>query len=837
MKKILLICFVVISQLLVAQTFESFNFSGLANANGWTVQSGTTGFINSLNTSSDQGNSLAFSGLPNSVGNRITLVAGNAEDINKSVTGLTTVGYYSFLLKVSDTLGLSTNANGDHFIGFTTATGANNIFASRVYVKKAAGNNFLLGLQNASSGPAATTFTSSTYPVGTTVFVTVKLDNSTSPIAASLYVNPTPGAVEPTPTVTNNLGILPLSAIGALYIRQAGSASTGTLSTGNLQIDEIRVGATWADVTPAAIIAPTVIASSAGLTGFNQFVGTPSTEQNFNVSGSNLTGNVSLSVAGDYQISLTAGSGFGTSLSLTPTTGTVASTPIYVRLNGTTANANVNSAVIISSTGATNDTVTLNGTILNPAPTIFASVNSLTGFSHFVGIPSTTQTFDASGNFLTSNLTITASGAFEVSQAATSGFSSSISITPTTGTIATTPIYVRLNGTSFNANQTGTVILTTTGATSDTLTLAGNTNDYVVSTIAQVTNEDANGIATSLGSYAAVTGVVHCIDFDGNAGYSLTVIDGNGDGINLFKNVDLNGYQSAEGDSIRIKGKIEQFNGLTEIIPDSIIVLGQNANLQSPLIVTTLSEATESKYIKLENLSFVTPITTFPTGSNNIDVTDGTNTFTLRIDADTDIPGGAAPQNTFSVIGVCGQYDNSSPYTAGYQLFPCGLSSFTENCVTPSNLIAITMDNSASAVATGVTYQWINCAGNVPIAGATNQSFSASESGSFAVIVSDGECSDTSECFTADLSGIDGLNASGFSIIPNPTNGIVSIELSENTMNATISIAALNGQVIETFTTSSASTSRDLSYLNDGIYLISVATENGNTTKRIVVKK
>jgi hypothetical protein len=834
MKKIILICFVAISQLLVAQTFESFNFSGQANANGWTIQSGTTGFINAVTTTSDQGNSLAFPGLPNSVGNRITLVAGNAEDINKSVTGLTTVGYYSFLLKVSDSLGLSTNANGDYFIGFTTATGASTIFASRVYVKKAAGNNFLLGIQNASSGTVTTTFSSTVYPIGTTVFVAVKLDKSTSPIAASLYVNPTPGAVEPTPTVTNNMGTAPLPAIGALFMRQAGTTTTGT---GNLQIDEIRVGATWADVTPAAIIAPTVIASSAGLTGFNQFVGTPSTEQNFNVSGSNLTGNVSLSVAGDYQISLTAGSGFGTSLSLTPTTGTVASTPIYVRLNGTTANANVNSAVIISSTGATNDTVTLNGSILNPAPTIFASVNALSGFSHFVGIPSTTQTFDASGNFLTSNLTITASGAFEVSQAATSGFSSSISITPTTGTIATTPIYVRLNGTSFNANQTGTVILTTTGATSDTLTLAGNTNDYVVSTIAQVTNEDANGIATSLGSYAAVTGVVHCIDFDGNAGYSLTVIDGNGDGINLFKNVDLNGYQSAEGDSIRVKGKIEQFNGLTEIIPDSILVLGQNANLQTPMIVTALSEATESKYIKLENLSFVTPITTFPTGSNNIDVTDGTNTFTLRIDADTDIPGGAAPQNTFSVIGVCGQYDNSSPYTAGYQLFPCGLSSFTENCVTPSNLIAITMDNSASAVATGVTYQWINCAGNVPIAGATNQSFSASESGSFAVIVSDGECSDTSECFTADLSGIDGLNASGFSIIPNPSNGIITIEFPTTISNALISITSLNGQLIETFTTSSASTSRDLFYLNDGMYLITVATENGNTTKRIVVKK
>jgi hypothetical protein len=835
MKKIILICFVAISQLLVAQTLESFNFSGLASANGWSVHSGTSGFINTINTASDQGNSLSFPGLPMSVGNRLALVAGNAEDINKAVTGITGIGYFSFLLKVSDTIGLSTNANGDYFIGFGATSGASiTNLAARTFVKKASGNKFQLGILNTTGGTVAPTFGSSLYEIGSTILVVVKLDNTVSPIAASIYVNPLPGAAQPAATVTNNQGTSSLSNFASVYIRQAGTASSGT---GNLQIDELRIGATWADVTPAGITAPTVIASTAGLTGFNQFVGTPSTEQNFNVTGLNLTGNVSLSVSGDYQISLTAGSGFGSTLSLAPTTGSVSSTPIYVRLNGASANASANSAIIISSTGATNDTVTLNGTILNPAPTIFASVNSLAGFSHFVGNPSTTQTFNVSGNFLTSNLTITASGAFEVSQAATSGFTNSIFISPTTGTVGSTPIYVRLNGTSFNASQTGTVILTATGATADTLTLAGNTNDYIVSTIAQVTNEDANGVATSLGSYAAVTGVVHCIDFDGNAGYSLTVIDGNGDGINLFKNVDVNGYQSAEGDSIRIKGKIEQFNGLTEIIPDSIFVLGQNANLQTPLIVTALSEATESKYIKLENLSFVTPITTFPTGSSNIDVTDGTTTFTLRIDADTDIPGGIAPQNTFSVIGVCGQFDNSSPYTSGYQLFPCGLSSFTENCVTPSNLIAITMDNSASAVATGVTYQWINCAGNVPIAGETNQTFIATVNGSYAVIVSDGACSDTSECFTPDFSGISTINAVEFSILPNPSNGIVTIEFPTTISNAMITITALNGQVIEIFTTSSASTSRDLSFLNDGMYLITVATEIGNTTKRIVVKK
>ena len=80
--------------------------------------------------------------------------------------------------------------------------------------------------------------------------------------------------------------------------------------------------------------------------------------------------------------------------------------------------------------------------------------------------------------------------------------------------------------------------------------------------------------------------------------------------------------------------------------------------------------------IRIENVSFVDPIATFPSGSNNIDVTDGDNIFTLRIDGDTDIPEGAAPQGLFDVTGIGGQYDSSSPYDSGYQLFPCGLASF-----------------------------------------------------------------------------------------------------------------------------------------------------------------
>ncbi|MCZ4410777.1 T9SS type A sorting domain-containing protein, partial [Cryomorphaceae bacterium 1068] len=48
--------------------------------------------------------------------------------------------------------------------------------------------------------------------------------------------------------------------------------------------------------------------------------------------------------------------------------------------------------------------------------------------------------------------------------------------------------------------------------------------------------------------------------------------------------------------------------------------------------------------------------------------------------------------------------------------------------------------------ATGVTYQWIDCATEEPIEGATNQFFVALEEGEYAVILTQNNCSATSEC-------------------------------------------------------------------------------------------
>ncbi|MEI6123508.1 MAG: T9SS type A sorting domain-containing protein [Bacteroidota bacterium] len=52
------------------------------------------------------------------------------------------------------------------------------------------------------------------------------------------------------------------------------------------------------------------------------------------------------------------------------------------------------------------------------------------------------------------------------------------------------------------------------------------------------------------------------------------------------------------------------------------------------------------------------------------------------------------------------------------------------------------------ADANGATYQWVNCSGFTPLADQTFQSFSATAPGSYAVIVSQQGCVDTSTCYT-----------------------------------------------------------------------------------------
>lgn len=106
------------------------------------------------------------------------------------------------------------------------------------------------------------------------------------------------------------------------------------------------------------------ITTTGTLTPFTTTPGVPSEEQIYTVSGLNLTGNLVITPPTGFQISTTSGSGFGSSVSLTPISGTVAATPIYVRLfNATVASFSGN--ITHTSTDATPKNVPVEGEVTN----------------------------------------------------------------------------------------------------------------------------------------------------------------------------------------------------------------------------------------------------------------------------------------------------------------------------------------------------------------------------------------------------------------------------------------------------------------------------------------
>lgn len=231
---------------------------------------------------------------------------------------------------------------------------------------------------------------------------------------------------------------------------------------------------------------PTISVGSA-ITGLDYFEGNgPSAEQTFSVEGINLTADITVSAPTNFEISTTSGSGFGSSVMLTQSGGTVNSTTIYVRLAAGLSSNAYNGDVTASSTGATNQTVSLSGTV-SPADPQFSYTAFLDDMNYVISVggPSAEESFTVEGLFLTADLVVTAPTDFEVSLTSGASFGSSVNITPSSGTVATTTVYIRLAAGLTAGNYNGDITLSSTGVTNQTIAVNGNaygapTNSMVI---------------------------------------------------------------------------------------------------------------------------------------------------------------------------------------------------------------------------------------------------------------------------------------------------------------------------------------------------------------------
>ncbi|MCF8446918.1 MAG: hypothetical protein K9H61_07970, partial [Bacteroidia bacterium] len=113
-------------------------------------------------------------------------------------------------------------------------------------------------------------------------------------------------------------------------------------------------------------------------------------------------------------------------------------------------------------------------TFMNSSPTVLTS-GSLLAFTSCSGTESNYQSFTVSGTNLSANLVVTAPTGFEVSTSSGAGYASFVSLSPSSGTVNSTTIYVRLTN-SASGTPSGNVACTSTGATTQNVAASGTVN-------------------------------------------------------------------------------------------------------------------------------------------------------------------------------------------------------------------------------------------------------------------------------------------------------------------------------------------------------------------------
>jgi DNA-binding beta-propeller fold protein YncE len=144
----------------------------------------------------------------------------------------------------------------------------------------------------------------------------------------------------------------------------------------------------------------------------------------------------------------------------------------------------------------------------------------------------------------------------------------------------------------------------------------------------------------------------------------------------------------------------------------------------------------------------------------------------------------------------------------------------------------------------GAEYVWLSgaeCGSLSVISGENSQSFDSIEADEYYVlVVSLGACTDTSECQIV-LGLEDGLTVLPLGLFPNPSNGLVYLDLDERfTDDGELNVFDLRGRLLKSMTLKNLDLKRsvlDLTELANGLYTVQVRSSSVIATQSLVIEK
>ena len=266
--------------------------------------------------------------------------------------------------------------------------------------------------------------------------------------------------------------------------------------------------------------------------------------------------------------------------------------------------------------------------------------------------------------------------------------------------------------------------------------------------------------------------------------------------------------------------------------------LQNTANCDSTLTLNlTITHSTASSMTVTECDSYTLNGTTYATSGvytqdlQNTANCDSTLTLNLTITHSTASSMTVTECDSYTLNGTT--YTASGVYTQDLQNTADCDSTLTLNLtILPVvNASAGNNGNGTLSASGGTAYQWINCTLNEPIAGATGQIFEPQTNGSYAVIATNGDCSDTSACVAMTNLKVEEIQLNDLKIYPNPTESSVHVLFTGEAGELFVYDAA--GKLLWNGTVASGDTV-SLETYETGVYLFELHTSQKVGIQRII---